>query len=172
MPLSGDTPHMRDTISGDHQVLQLRDLLCSLLSDCFPLFALEQFPRGLGIRLSRLPLLPNESPGQRKRLRFDWPEPGSALPEHVRGRISVNVYLGQRSTFGHYGKVVPNAFQSLLVERPGLSLRANMTSAVGRLDVEPESQDRNGRGCRAGFDFRLEADRGGLRVTFEHIDLL
>src|SRR6516164_3807312 len=163
---------MRDTISGDHQVLQLRDMLCSLLSDCFPLFALEQFPRGLGIRLSRLPLLPNESPGQRKRLRFDWPEPGSALPEHVRGCISVNVCLSQRSIFGHYGKVVPNAFQSLLIERSGLSPRANVTSAVGRLDVELDSEDRNGLGCRARFDFRLGVDRGGLRVTVDHIDLL
>ena len=72
-----------------------------------------------------------------------WPAPGSALPEHVRGRMSVNVCLSQRSIFGHYGKVVPNAFQSFLIERPGLSLRANVTSAVGGPNVEPESQDRN-----------------------------
>jgi hypothetical protein len=52
----------RDTISGDHQVLQLRDSLCGLRSDCFPLFALEQFPSGLGILLPGLLLLPNESP--------------------------------------------------------------------------------------------------------------
>ena len=37
-------------------------MLCSLLSDCFPLFALEQFPRGLGILLPGLPLLLNEPP--------------------------------------------------------------------------------------------------------------
>jgi hypothetical protein len=79
---------------------------------------LEQFPRGLSILLPGLPLRPNEAPRQFKRLRFDWivsPPPGSTPPEHVRGRISVNVCLGQRSIFGYYGKVVPNDLQSLLI---------------------------------------------------------
>ena len=57
-------------------------------------------------------------------------------------------------------------------ERSGLSLRANVTSAVGPPNVEPESQDRNGLGCWARFGFRPGADRAGLKVTFDHIDLL
>jgi hypothetical protein len=104
--------------SSDHQVLQLCNSLCSLRSDCVPLFALEQFPRSFGILLPGLPLLPNKTPGHFKRLRFDWvvsAAPGRPFPEHVRGRISVNVCLGQRFMFCRHGKVAPNAFQSLLI---------------------------------------------------------
>jgi hypothetical protein len=130
-------------------------LALQLALGLLPPFRLEQFPSGLGILLRGLPLLPNESPRQCKRLRFDWPASCSALPQYVRGRISVNVCLSQRPIFGHYGKVVPNAFPSLLIERPGLSLRADVTSAIGRLDeFEPDSQDRDGLGCRARFQTR------------------